>query len=727
MCFNVYGINAVFQIQQPKGFYIMKKKYNHAVPLLLLGALSIIFILGARIESHHEYYPHWQLDPEGRAEDYPAGFEGLTFSGRADERIIGNPVPDKGHENEEAWFRLTEDKDSGTWYAYVPAEMDDHLYLRMNSAETLSVEEAADDSRNDSKKKISGSFRSGDRLPAFAENVHYTFTILDADGNSADSQDVVFLYTQNIPSMYIETASGSMEAVNDDRHHETSEDAVYRIYQTDGTPDSSGTCSIKGRGNSTWSQKKKPYNLNMETENELLGMSSCRKFALIANFWDSSQVRQYYAFLAAERLGLAYTPQTRFVNLYINGRYQALYLLNQRLNVSGGTVKINNLQKANRKANPEQADADDLGETADSGTGSTEGASAADKSDSSPSTADGAALPRKTLKSIVMETDEDGHEALAYDWENDPEDISGGYLLEMDERYSKNDVWFSTDTHHIDIQSPSQPSVSEYQYIADYVREAEKALFADDWTNPDTGLTCFDYFDMDSWARMYLIQDFFVQSDDEFYSFFFYKKAGDPLLYCGPVWDFDLCLGNMNCGDYYKTSARTLWLRDGRKRWLHRMGQDPDFAALVSKIYLEELEPVIRNILKNEYDQNRDLLEVDTKLHYLRWHKDLDYDERTGLVKTLLEERVQFLHDYYSDPDSFHRLLFHFAWDDFSYYVRDGESMGFLPTWDYGEKQSSPQREANGFITGWSDPAGNLLQPDEPIYEDREFDPVYIP
>ena len=52
--------------------------------------------------------------------------------------------------------------------------------------------------------------------------------------------------------------------------------------------------------------------------------------------------------------------------------------------------------------------------------------------------------------------------------------------------------------------------------------------------------------------------------------------------------------------------------------------------------------------------------------------------------------------------------------------------MHFLPTEDYGEKQSGNQKKANGLITGWQDTAtGALLQPDEPIYTDREFDPVY--
>ena len=275
------------------------------------------------------------------------------------------------------------------------------------------------------------------------------------------------------------------------------------------------------------------------------------------------------------------------------------------------------------------------------------------------------------------------------------------------------------------------------------MKEAEKALFAgavindkgeaaedqideSDGVNPDTGKSVWEYFDMDSWVRMYLVQDFTVQSDDEYYSFFFYKEAGDPLLYCGPVWDFDLCLGNMNCGDYYRTSAQTLWLRDSRKRWLHRMEQFPEFRERAAEIFLTEFEPIIREILENEFDQKADLLEKDTNLNYLRWGKNLDYRERTGMVRTLIENRLAFMHDYYSDPDSFCRLLFHFGWGDFSYYVKKGQSMGFLPTAEYGEKQNSAQRKANGTITGWIDSEnGEVLQDNTVIRENREFDPIY--
>ena len=682
----------------------MRRKENSSLRVILVMTLAMLVFAGiitliGRLTDRSaaaeiEYEPERrQLKSEEIAADPASGLSGLMFSSENVMRTDG------------AYFRLTEDDETGILYAYVPAEMNEQLCVFLNSKQTLHIE--GDD--------VTGTFGSGDTLPAFEENAQYTFTVGNQEGGEEESGTVVFLYTENVPSMYIDTVSGSMESVDSDKKHETSEAASYRIYLTDGEQDSSGMCEIKGRGNSTWSLAKKPYNLNLNAYNSLLGMSSSTKLALIANFWESTQTRQYYAFEAAQRLGLEYTPEQRFVNVYLNGRYHSLCLLTQRINVNGGTVRITDLDKKNKRIN--------------------QGGSQPD--------------------SIVMDTDEDGHEALAYAWEKEPEDVSGGYLIEFDNRYDSEDVWFATGTKHMVFKSPDTPSVREYQYISEYVREAEKALFAGAVTdengdsydgpetasegggslvkwdgekgvNPDTGKSVWDYFDMDSWARMFVIQDFFVQSDDEFYSFYFYKKEGNPLLYCGPVWDFDLCMGNMNCGDYYLTSEQTLWLRDGRKRWLHRMDQFPEFRERVAQIYLEEMEPIVRDILENEFDQNVEMLEKDTRINYLRWGKNLDYEERTGLFRTLFENRVEFVHDYYSDPDSYCRLLFHFAWGDFSYYVKKGESMGFLPTQEYGEKQSTAQSKANGLIVGWRDTgSGGLLQADTPIYEDRDFDPVY--
>ena len=664
--------------------YAKRKGYS-VLPVVLWMTLALIvcaglinLLQGGKKPDEPE---RRQLESEEAVLNRPDGLSGLLFS---DKKILLT---------EDGWFGLVKDDESGIWYAYVPAEMKGQLYAFFDSDRSLDIE----------GEGLSESFESGDALPAFAEDEQYTFSLPAFEDKEAESGTVVFLYTENVPSMYIDTESGSMEAVDSDKKHQTEEEAAYRIYQTDGTPDSSGMCAIKGRGNSTWSQAKKPYNLKLRSDNSLLGMDKCSKLSLISNYWDSSQMRQYYGFEMAERLGLAYTPQTRMVNVYLNGRYHSLCLLTQRINVDGGTVKITDLDEKNDRANRGSGDPDP----------------------------------------VVMDTDEDGNEALAYAFGKEPADLTGGYVIEFDSRYDKEDCWFETETRHMVFKSPQMPSVGEYEYMSGYVREAEKALFAGavvdengeaaedvfdetDGVNPDTGKSVWDYFDMDSWARMYLVQDFTVQSDDEYYSFFFYKEAGNPLLYCGPIWDFDLCLGNMNCGEYYRTSAQTLWLRDGRKRWLHRMDQFPEFRERVAEIFLEEFAPIIEDILENEYDKNVDLLEKDTNLNYLRWGKNLDYRERTDMVRTLLENRLEFMRAYYTDPDSYCRLLFHFAWGDFSYYVKKGESMGFLPTADYGEKQTTAQRESTGLIIGWQDTeTGELLQEYTAITENRDFDPVY--
>ena len=664
--------------------YAKRKGYS-VLPVVLWMTLALIvcaglinLLQGGKKPDEPE---HRQLESEEAVLNRPDGLSGLLFS---DKKILMT---------EDGWFGLVKDDESGIWYAYVPAEMKGQLYAFFDSDRSLDIE----------GEGLSESFESGDALPAFAEDEQYTFSLPAFEDKEAESGTVVFLYTENVPSMYIDTESGSMEAVDSDKKHQTEEEAAYRIYQTDGTPDSSGMCAIKGRGNSTWSQAKKPYNLKLRSDNSLLGMDKCSKLSLISNYWDSSQMRQYYGFEMAERLGLAYTPQTRMVNVYLNGRYHSLCLLTQRINVDGGTVKITDLDEKNDRANRGSGDPDP----------------------------------------VVMDTDEDGNEALAYAFGKEPADLTGGYVIEFDSRYDKEDCWFETETRHMVFKSPQMPSVGEYEYMSGYVREAEKALFAGavvdengeaaedvfdetDGVNPDTGKSVWDYFDMDSWARMYLVQDFTVQSDDEYYSFFFYKEAGNPLLYCGPIWDFDLCLGNMNCGEYYRTSAQTLWLRDGRKRWLHRMDQFPEFRERVAEIFLEEFAPIIEDILENEYDKNVDLLEKDTNLNYLRWGKNLDYRERTDMVRTLLENRLEFMRAYYTDPDSYCRLLFHFAWGDFSYYVKKGESMGFLPIADYGEKQTTAQRESTGLIIGWQDTeTGELLQEYTAITENRDFDPVY--
>ena len=52
---------------------------------------------------------------------------------------------------------------------------------------------------------------------------------------------------------------------------------------------------FRGRGNSTWNMKKKPYRFKMDKKTEVCGMKKAKSFALIANYIDCSLMRNTVA------------------------------------------------------------------------------------------------------------------------------------------------------------------------------------------------------------------------------------------------------------------------------------------------------------------------------------------------------------------------------------------------------------------------------------------------
>ncbi|MDR1727549.1 MAG: CotH kinase family protein [Acidobacteriota bacterium] len=66
---------------------------------------------------------------------------------------------------------------------------------------------------------------------------------------------------------------------------------------------------VKGRGNFTWTLDKKPYSLKLETKASLLGMSSHKRYVLLANHLDKSLLRTEAAFRMGEMFdGMDWTP-----------------------------------------------------------------------------------------------------------------------------------------------------------------------------------------------------------------------------------------------------------------------------------------------------------------------------------------------------------------------------------------------------------------------------------
>ncbi len=133
-------------------------------------------------------------------------------------------------------------------------------------------------------------------------------------------------YSKNIPTLYIETADGTLNYVHQEKGNKIL--ATIATINTNGEIVYSGRCELSGRGNSTWKWPKRPYNLKFEQSTDVIcANDSANEWCLLANYMDSSQIRNALCYYMAREMGVPYTSDIYFVSLYINGNYFGLYNL----------------------------------------------------------------------------------------------------------------------------------------------------------------------------------------------------------------------------------------------------------------------------------------------------------------------------------------------------------------------------------------------------------------
>ncbi|MBR2840017.1 CotH kinase family protein [Candidatus Saccharibacteria bacterium] len=97
---------------------------------------------------------------------------------------------------------------------------------------------------------------------------------------------------------------------------------------------------IKGRGNGTWGQEKKPYQIKLNEKVDLLGMGRAKKWYLLANAMDGTNLRTEIATYLEKMLGMEYVLDGKFVEVYVNGEYLGLYYLTHALEVGKMAVNL---------------------------------------------------------------------------------------------------------------------------------------------------------------------------------------------------------------------------------------------------------------------------------------------------------------------------------------------------------------------------------------------------
>ena len=117
--------------------------------------------------------------------------------------------------------------------------------------------------------------------------------------------------------------------------------------------------TVNVRGNSTSSAYKKPYNIKFESKTDVLGMGKNKKWSLLANCYDKTLMRNAVVMDFAKELGVPYTPDYRFVDVYVNDKLQGSYVIIDSVEVGETRVDIdldNNEYLIELDWNPEDAD-----------------------------------------------------------------------------------------------------------------------------------------------------------------------------------------------------------------------------------------------------------------------------------------------------------------------------------------------------------------------------------
>lgn len=331
----------------------------------------------------------------------------------------------------------------------------------------------------------------------FGDKTEITLTV---DG---DDYKVVMIKESKTASVFIATESGTLDYIHAEKGNE--EEGYIEIADSLGLTVYEGELEIKGRGNSTWQMEKKPYNIKLGDKVNLFGMGKTKKWSLIANHGDASLIRNVLAYEAAERAGMPYTPQFTPVDVYINSDYMGSYLLTTRIGIDGSNVDIEDLEGETEDVN--NADLDTYPQGGDYGTY--------------------AGLLEGTKK--------------WYEIPNNPEDITGGYIIEMElaNRYADEATGFvTTRSQPFTMKTPEYASKAQIEYISSYYQKVEDLIY-----NGTLASELDEFVDVESLAQMYLINEWASNMDASLTSTYFYKPAGDK-LYGGPVWDFDIAFGN---------------------------------------------------------------------------------------------------------------------------------------------------------------------------------------
>ena len=453
---------------------------------------------------------------------------------------------------------------------------------------------------------------------------------------SVDGEEltVVIMHSAKIRSMHIVSNDPVNKGRNwVEKNKENKATGLVSIIGVDGEADYAGELTqIKGRGNSTFYHNKKPYQIKIAEKTDIINNDSSqasKTWVLLANFVDYSFIRNSVTFSLAEKIGLAYTPKNENVDLYYDGEYRGTYLLSEKTETGKARVDIDDLDSMIEEVN-EGNDAYENPVVVVATTSSNGNTAAAEDSKGS----------YKYVKGLAEPSYAEGTTHHAFLLE-----------LELSNRYPDEQSGFVTKNGQCVVtKNPEYLTKDTGAYISRFWQDFETAVYSKNGYNTSTGKYYYEYCDLDSLVKLYLINELAKNQDGFRSSTYFYLPADSDIMYAGPVWDYDKCYGSTysnaentgNPENFYMTERYLIdallkieSFRNEVKKALD--SKNGYFYKAVKEITAEN----------GAVDEQYALLEQSQKMNCAMWDSD---SERLVVVKAGAEKNyknsVEFFRDY---------------------------------------------------------------------------------
>lgn len=404
-------------------------------------------------------------------------------------------------------------------------------------------------------------------------------------GKGADTLTFRVMQASGLPTLYLtsaDSANRGLAYVDGSKNNVVTDAAMALIAADRSTIYDGGLKQIKARGNSTFTYaEKKSYQIKLAEAGDLLGTGEqVKTWVLLASYFDATQMHDKLIKDLAAELGLPYTASCDWVNLYYDGEYRGVYLLSEKNSVGETSVAITDMEQAYERLN--------------TGYG--------------------------TDMTTALAENSYGQQYQYTKDLTEPENITGGYLIELN-----HDMWDEASGFKtrqgvaFNVKSPEWCGDSAMKYISEYYQAFEDAVYATDDTgaytgyNASTGKYFYDYVDMDSLVKVFLLQELSLNCDGFISSVYFYKDA-DGKMFAGPIWDQDMTFGtgwnkanDAEIVDYHYLAEALIRI--------------PAFKDAVVEYYNSEFAPAVRRWLGEDGVISRQyaLLKNSAAMNYTLW------------------------------------------------------------------------------------------------------------